>query len=244
MARLWCCMLAVLVLMCVCLWSSTEAVGGAKSRPKPQRRRQATEKAIELASAQSMNLHLLGLIRFLHTALSFVLCCQELLTLLTWVTSKPMTGKWYLLYTASKCSYLINRGTSVEPTVMTLSISPESNQMLSVSTKTRHNHQCWEIMQVYYITSTPGVLFLKGSNPKLNTEIVIADTDHNSYAIMYYKKLGKVTMKLYVRSVGFTVSEPLLTKFEELAEKENMPRAYHFPFPSYSKSEKASQNMQ
>lgn len=38
MAGVWRCMLAVVVLMCVCLWGSTEAVGGAKSRPRPQKR--------------------------------------------------------------------------------------------------------------------------------------------------------------------------------------------------------------
>lgn len=48
-----------------------------------------------------------------------------------------MTGTWYLLNTASKCSYLINHGTKVEPTVMSLSRSSDSDQTLSVSTKTR-----------------------------------------------------------------------------------------------------------
>lgn len=37
MAGVWRCMLAVLVLLS--LWASTEAVGAAKSRPRPQRRR-------------------------------------------------------------------------------------------------------------------------------------------------------------------------------------------------------------
>lgn len=38
MAGTWRWMVAVLVLMFVCLWSTTEAVGGAVSRPRPQRR--------------------------------------------------------------------------------------------------------------------------------------------------------------------------------------------------------------
>lgn len=46
-----------------------------------------------------------------------------------------MMGRWYLLITASKCSYLMNHGSKVEPTVMTLARS--SDQTLSVSTKTR-----------------------------------------------------------------------------------------------------------
>lgn len=36
-----------------------------------------------------------------------------------------------------------------------------------------------------------------GARPELNTEIVIGETDYESYAIMYYQKRGKITMKLY-----------------------------------------------
>lgn len=46
-----------------------------------------------------------------------------------------MLGTWYLLIAASKCPYLIEQGTKVEPTVMTL--TRFSDQTLSVSTKTR-----------------------------------------------------------------------------------------------------------
>lgn len=115
------------------------------------------------------------------------------------------------------------------------------------------------------------VLYIPGSPPEQNIEIVIGDTDYNSYAIMYYQKQGKITMKLYGRFLpyffryfilsstallilyyfgkyvkGFlccavfagksvdNLSEPLLTKFEELAAKQNLQQAYHFPFPTYS----------
>ncbi|XP_022045703.1 complement component C8 gamma chain [Acanthochromis polyacanthus] len=205
MAGLWRCMLVVVLLMCVCLWDSTEAVGGAKSRPRPQKRPPKKPKVdpIDLAQpAQNIDL-------------------------------QQMTGTWYLLNTASKCSYLINHGTKVEPTVMTLTRPAGSNQMLSVSTKTRHNHQCWEILQVYHLTPTSGRLTLKGARPELNIDIVIAETDYTSYAIMYYQKHGKITLKLYSRSVD-DLSEPMLTKFEELAEKQGLGLAYLFPFPTYS----------
>lgn len=33
--------------------------------------------------------------------------------------------------------------------------------------------------------------------PAKNTEILILDTDYNSYAILLYKKLKNLTMKLY-----------------------------------------------
>ncbi|XP_008299593.1 complement component C8 gamma chain [Stegastes partitus] len=205
MAGLWRCMLAVVLLMLVCLWGITEAVGGARSRPRPQRRPHKKPKVepIDLAQpAPSIDI-------------------------------QQITGTWYLLNTASKCSHLINHGTKVEPTVMTLTRPADSVQTLSVSTKTRHNHQCWEILQVYHLTSTPGRLTLKGARPELNIDIVIGETDYTSYAIMYYQKHGKMTLKLYGRSVD-NLSEPMLTKFEELAEKQGFSLAYLFPFPTYS----------
>ena len=36
-----------------------------------------------------------------------------------------------------------------------------------------------------------------GANPEMNIDIVIGETDYSSYAIMYYQKQGKVTVKLY-----------------------------------------------
>lgn len=102
----------------------------------------------------------------------------------------------------------------------------------------------------------------------MNTEIVIGETDYNSYAVIYYKKRGKITVKLYggppvhviyVLNLQLTVSglnktyfecvfvlctgrsvdnlsEPMLSRFEQLAEKQNMGLAYLFPFPTYSMS--------
>ncbi|XP_071341525.1 complement component C8 gamma chain [Trachinotus anak] len=205
MAGVWRCMLAMMVLMCLCLWGYSEAVGGAKSRPRPQRRPPKKPKVEPIdGTPPAQNIDI-----------------------------QRMTGRWYLLNTASKCSYLINHGTSVEPTVMNIASSPASDGTLLITTKTRHNHQCWEIRQVYYLTPTPGRLTLKGARPELNTEIVIGETDYNSYAIMYYQKQGKITIKLYARSVD-ELDEPLLTKFEELAEKQKLGLAYLFPFPTYS----------
>ncbi|XP_039983511.1 complement component C8 gamma chain isoform X3 [Xiphias gladius] len=169
MAGVWRCMLAVMVLMCVCLWGSSEAVGGAKSRPRPQRRRPKKPKVNPIdVTPPAQNIDM-----------------------------QQMTGTWHLLNTASKCSYLINHGTKVEPTVMTLTRSSASDQTLSVSSKTRHINQCWEILQVYNLTPTPGRLMLKG------------------------------------RSVD-NLSEPMLTKFEQLAAKQDLGLAYLFPFPTYS----------
>lgn len=36
-----------------------------------------------------------------------------------------------------------------------------------------------------------------GTRAEQNTEIVIGETDYNSYAVIYYQKRGKMTVKLY-----------------------------------------------
>ncbi|KAE8279970.1 Complement component C8 gamma chain Precursor [Larimichthys crocea] len=169
MAAVWRCMLALVVLMCLCSWGSTQVIGGAQSRPRPQRRprkKPKVEPIDVIPPAQNIDI-------------------------------ERMTGIWYLLNTASKCSYLINHGTKVEPTVMNLTRPADSSQTLSVSIKTRHNHQCWEILQVYDISPTPGRLTLKGPRPELNTDIMISDTDYDSYAVIFYQKRGQITLKLY-----------------------------------------------
>lgn len=48
-----------------------------------------------------------------------------------------------------------------------------------------------------YIVLLCSPLCSSGARPELNTEIVIGETDYNSYAIIYYQKQGKITMKLY-----------------------------------------------
>lgn len=204
MAAAWYRVLVVVVLL-MSLLGSTAAVGGAVSRPRPQRRPPKKPKVEPI----------------------------DVTPPAPDIDIQQMMGTWYLLITASKCPYLIKHGTKVEPTVMTLTASSTSDSTISVSTKTRHNHQCWEIQQVYTLSTTPGRMTLKGARPEHNTEIVIGETDYTSYAVIYYQKRGKMTIKLYVRSIG-ELSEPVLSKFEQLAENQNVGLAYLFSFPTYS----------
>ncbi|KAM6976863.1 complement component C8 gamma chain [Aplochiton taeniatus] len=147
-----------------------------------------------------------------------------------------MTGTWYLLNAASKCPFLLKQGRSVEATVMTLTPPSTPGAPMLVSTTTRFNHQCWKILQAYTITPTPGRLVLNGTRPELNTDIVIGKTDYSSYAIIYYQKEEKITMKLYGRSKD-TMEEAIFDQFEELAEKQGLGLAFLFTFPNYSHCE-------
>ncbi|NP_001117880.1 complement component C8 gamma chain precursor [Oncorhynchus mykiss] len=207
MTGVWQCV-TMLMVVCVCLWGSAEAIGGAKSRPRPQRRPPKKPKVNPIDDtppAQNIDIQQMG-------------------------------GPWYLVNAASKCNFLMKNGLKVEATVMTLTSPSSQNPTLSVSTTTRLNHQCWEILQAYTITPTPGRLVLNGSRPLLNTDIVIGESDYSSYAVFYYQKQGQLTMKLYGRSKD-TLSEAILDKFEDLAEKKGLGLAYVFAFPNYSHCE-------
>lgn len=143
-----------------------------------------------------------------------------------------MAGKWYLITAASKCPYLLQNGFKVESTIISLTPPTTSDAPMLVSTFRKLNEQCWEIKQEYETTKSKGRLLLSNKNPKKNIDIVIAETDHSSYAILYYQRQGQISMKLYGRSP--TVPDSTSDKFEEFAAKQSLGLDYVFQFPSYS----------
>ncbi|XP_070302758.1 complement component C8 gamma chain [Salvelinus sp. IW2-2015] len=200
MTGVWQCV-TMLMVVCVCLWGSAEAIGGAKSRPRPQRRpikKPKVNPIDDTPPAQNIDIQQVG-----TRVCLFVCVCV--------------------------CKHDLTTTAQTQPACELLSY-------LSVSTTTRLNHQCWEILQAYTITPTPGRLVLNGSRPLLNTDIVIGESDYSSYAVFYYQKQGQLTMKLYGRSKD-TLSEAILDKFEDLAEKKGLGLAYVFAFPNYSHCE-------
>ncbi|XP_017571709.1 complement component C8 gamma chain [Pygocentrus nattereri] len=142
-----------------------------------------------------------------------------------------MSGKWYLLTVASRCQHLLEKGFKVEGTTITLTPPASTNSPLKVSTFTKLNYQCWEIQQHYETTKISSRFLLKGNMPVMNTEITVIDTDYSSYAILVYKRMKKITMKLYGRSTQ--VPDAIVDKFEELAKKHNLGLDVIFQFPDY-----------
>ncbi|CAL8292933.1 unnamed protein product [Lota lota] len=214
MTGLWHRMTLVVVLMCVCLWGTADAVGAAKSRerivrkPKPDPTPSVAER---IPDARPLDL-------------------------------SKLWGKWYLLNLASRCPHQLKHRATSESTFIHITPPEQAESSpISVSTKTRFNHDCWEILQKYYPTKTNGRYLLKGTKRRspcplpFNTHVVIhviiMEVD-DAYAFILYHKNGMVTLKLYARSAA-NLSEPMLTKFEDLAQQHGMSLAYLFPFPTF-----------
>ncbi|KAI1891240.1 hypothetical protein AGOR_G00141740 [Albula goreensis] len=142
-----------------------------------------------------------------------------------------MNGKWFLVSVASKCPYLLENNFRVESTIVTWTAPPSPGAPLAVSTLRKLNLQCWDIRQEYLPTKTNGRFQLKGNRPTNDIDIIVSETDYNSYAILYLHKRGKMTMKLYGRTER--LPDDILDKFELLAEKQNFGIDFVFPFPKY-----------
>ncbi|KAI4891895.1 hypothetical protein NFI96_015854 [Prochilodus magdalenae] len=145
-----------------------------------------------------------------------------------------MSGKWYLLTVASRCEHLLKKGFKVEGTTIFLTAPASANSPLKLSTLTKHNYQCWEIQQHYETTKSSGRFLLKGNMPAMNIEISVIDTDYSSYAVLLYKRMNKITLKLYGRSTQ--IPDAIVDKFEEIAKKHNMGLDVIFQFPDYGKA--------
>ncbi|XP_026517906.2 complement component C8 gamma chain-like, partial [Terrapene carolina triunguis] len=72
-----------------------------------------------------------------------------------------------------------------------------------------------------------------------NVDVVVGETDYSSYAILYYQKLRKISIKLYGRSVR--VSDAIVGKFEQRITEMNMSEDFTYYFPTYGFCESADQ---
>ncbi|KAJ8375421.1 hypothetical protein SKAU_G00060010 [Synaphobranchus kaupii] len=80
-------------------------------------------------------------------------------------------------------------------------------------------------LNIYFVIS-----YHQGDKPTNGIDISVGEIDYNSYAILYYQKRGKISMKLYGRSER--LQDHIHDKFELLAEKQNLGE-FVFPFPKY-----------
>ncbi|XP_051970769.1 complement component C8 gamma chain [Xyrauchen texanus] len=139
-----------------------------------------------------------------------------------------MSGKWYLITVASQCKNILESGFKVESTTINLDVTGDK---VSTSTLRKLNYECWEIKQNYMKTTTPGRLLLKGKRPTENVDIIVLETDYSSYAVLAFKRAGKMTIKLYGRSSD--MPDHIVDKFENRAKTFNLGLEFVFQFPDY-----------
>uniref|UniRef100_A0A8C5WJT8 Lipocalin/cytosolic fatty-acid binding domain-containing protein n=1 Tax=Leptobrachium leishanense TaxID=445787 RepID=A0A8C5WJT8_9ANUR len=151
------------------------------------------------------------------------------------------SGQLYLLSIVSECNYLKVNNHRVEATVVQASRStkPKATEDLSMKTLRKLDGICWEIRQEYPKNKVSGRFTVKGRGSSLKVEMVVGETDYENYAILYYQRQRKITLKLYGRKK--TASDDIYRKFEEHVSGQGIDLIYIYPFPSYGFCEKTDQ---
>uniref|UniRef100_A0A8B9CNP5 Complement C8 gamma chain n=1 Tax=Anser brachyrhynchus TaxID=132585 RepID=A0A8B9CNP5_9AVES len=141
----------------------------------------------------------------------------------------PLAGRWFLVGVASRCGYLAEHSHQLEATAVTVAVP--DGQSLTFSTFKKLDGMCWEIRQRYLPAGPRGRFFLKGRGYGSKVDVVVAETDHSSYAILYYQKGRSISVKLYGRSSK--VSDAIADKFEQRARAVGLSEDVTYYFPTY-----------
>ncbi|NXN15208.1 CO8G protein, partial [Indicator maculatus] len=140
-----------------------------------------------------------------------------------------LAGRWFLVGVASRCSYLAEHSHRLEATAVTVTVP--DGQILAVSTFRKLAGMCWEIRQRYLPAQARGRFLLKGSGYGRKVDVVLGETDHSSYAILYYQKGHSISVKLYGRSSQ--VSDAIVEKFEQHSRAVGLSEDLTYYFPTY-----------
>ncbi|XP_053328933.1 complement component C8 gamma chain [Spea bombifrons] len=154
---------------------------------------------------------------------------------------KKFAGKWYLLSVASECDYLKLNNHRLEATIMEVSRStkPQELENLFVRTFRKLDGICWEIKHQYRKNKVPGRFTLKARGPENRMDVVVGETDYENYAIMYYQRQRRITIKLYGRRT--TIGDEIYQKLDERVSSQGIDLQYIYPFPAYGFCEKADE---
>uniref|UniRef100_A0A8C3D2F1 Uncharacterized protein n=1 Tax=Corvus moneduloides TaxID=1196302 RepID=A0A8C3D2F1_CORMO len=106
-----------------------------------------------------------------------------------------LSGKWFLVGMASRCSYLAEHSHQLEATMVTVTVL--DGQSLAISTFRKLDRMCWEIRQHYLPTQAPGRFLLKGEGDWSGVDVVVGEADPSSFTILYYQKGHSISVKLY-----------------------------------------------
>ncbi|XP_012784823.2 complement component C8 gamma chain [Ochotona princeps] len=149
--------------------------------------------------------------------------------------SQQFAGTWLLAAVGSACRALQEQDHRVEATA--LHVAPQGTA-LAVSTFRKLNGICWQVRQHYEDTQVLGRFLLRARGPRGPVHVVVADTDYQSFAVLYQERGRTLSVKLYVRS--FPVSDSALDEFERRVAETNLTQDIIF-FPTYGFCEAADQ---
>ncbi|NXJ13903.1 CO8G protein, partial [Odontophorus gujanensis] len=140
-----------------------------------------------------------------------------------------LVGRWFLVGTASRCSYLAENSHRLEATAMT--VAAPDGRSLVIGTFRRLDGQCWEIRQRYVPAGAHGRFSVRGHGYKSKMEVVVGEMDPHSYAIIYYQDSQGLSVKLYGRSSQ--LSDTIVDKFEQRARAVGLSEDVTHYFPTY-----------
>ncbi|NWI06204.1 CO8G protein, partial [Tichodroma muraria] len=140
-----------------------------------------------------------------------------------------LSGKWFLVGMASRCSYLKEHSHELEATAVTMTIL--DGQSLAISTFRKLDRMCWEIRQHYFPTRAPGHFLLKGEEDCSKVDVVVGEADPSSFVILYYQKGHSISVKLYGRTS--LISDAVVDKFEQHVRAVGLSEDVTYYFPTY-----------
>ncbi|NXD02070.1 CO8G protein, partial [Certhia familiaris] len=140
-----------------------------------------------------------------------------------------LSGTWFLVGMASRCSYLAENSHRLEATKVTMTIL--DGQILAISTFRKLDRMCWEIRQHYLPAQAPGCFQLKGEGDCSKVDVVVGEAHPSSFVILYYQKGHSISVKLYGRTS--LVSDTVMDKFEQHAKAVGLSEDVTYYFPTY-----------
>ncbi|KGL97464.1 Complement component C8 gamma chain, partial [Charadrius vociferus] len=140
-----------------------------------------------------------------------------------------LAGRGFLVGMASCCSYLAEQSHRLEATAVTVTVL--GGQSLAISTFRKLDGMCWEIRQRYLPAQAHGRFLLKGRGYGSKVDVVVGETDHSTYAILYYQKGQNISVKLYGRTSQ--VSDAIVDKFKQRVRAVGLSEDVTYYFPPY-----------
>ncbi|XP_019648311.1 complement component C8 gamma chain isoform X2 [Ailuropoda melanoleuca] len=120
----------------------------------------------------------------------------------------------------------------------TLRVAPQGAAM-AVSTFQKLDGICWQVQQRYRDTGVPGRFLLQARGARGAVDVVVGETDYQSFAILYLEQKRRLSVKLYARSLP--PSDSALSAFEHKTQSANLTEDHILFFPKYGFCEAADQ---